>query len=46
MEVLTVIAAALAFAGGEAAKTVVSESVKDAYRKTKEFLSASTPRWI
>jgi len=44
MEVLTVIAAALAFAGGEAAKTVVSESVKDAYRKTKEFLSRKYPR--
>jgi hypothetical protein len=39
MEVLTVIAAALAFAGGEAAKTVVGESVKDAYRAVKEFLS-------
>jgi hypothetical protein len=39
MEVLTVIAAALAFAGGEAAKTVVAESVKDAYRSVKEFLS-------
>jgi hypothetical protein len=39
MEVLTVIVAALAFAGGEAAKTVVAESVKDAYRSVKEFLS-------
>jgi hypothetical protein len=34
MEVLTVIVAALAFAGGEAAKTVVAEGVKDAYRKS------------
>ena len=39
MEVLTVIVAALAFAGGEAAKTVVAEGVKDAYRSVKEFLS-------
>jgi hypothetical protein len=39
MELLTVIAAALAFAGGEAAKTVVAEGVKDAYRSVKEFLS-------
>jgi hypothetical protein len=39
MEVLTAIAAALAFAGGEAAKTVVAEGVKDAYRSVKEFLS-------
>jgi hypothetical protein len=44
MEVLTVIAAALAFAGGEAAKTVVSESVKDAYRTAKEFLSRKYPQ--
>jgi hypothetical protein len=44
MEVLTVIAAALAFAGGEAAKTAVSESVKDAYCKTKEFLSRKYPQ--
>ena len=29
MEVLTVISAALAFAGGEAAKTVIGEGVKD-----------------
>jgi hypothetical protein len=44
MEVLTVIAAALAFAGGEAAKTVVAESVKDAYRSVKEFLSRKYPQ--
>ena len=44
MEVLTAIAAALAFAGGEAAKAVVSEGVKDAYRKTKEFLSRKYPQ--
>jgi hypothetical protein len=44
MEVLTVIAAALAFAGGEAAKTVVAESVKDAYRRVKEFLSGKYPQ--
>jgi hypothetical protein len=39
MDLLTVIATALAFAGREAAKTVVSEPVKDAYRSVKEFLS-------
>jgi hypothetical protein len=44
MEVLTVIAAALAFAGGEAAKTVVAEGVKDAYRSVKEFLSRKYPQ--
>jgi hypothetical protein len=44
MEVLTVIAAALAFAGGEAAKTVVAESVKDAYRAVKGFLSGRYPK--
>jgi hypothetical protein len=44
MEVLTVIATALAFAGGEAAKTVVSEVVKDAYRAAKEFLSGKYPQ--
>ena len=44
MEVLTVIAAALAFAGGEAAKTVVAEGVKDAYRAVKEFLSRKYPQ--
>jgi hypothetical protein len=43
MEVLTVITAALAFAGGEAAKTVVAESVADAYRAMKEFLSRKYP---
>jgi hypothetical protein len=32
MEVLTVIVAALAFAGGEAAKTVIADGIKDAYR--------------
>src|SRR6266852_3583154 len=44
MEVLTVIVAALAFAGGEAAKTVVAEGVKDAYRSVKEFLSRKYPQ--
>jgi hypothetical protein len=44
MEVLTVIAAALAFAGGEAAKTVVSESVKGAYHAVKEFLFRKYPQ--
>jgi hypothetical protein len=44
MEVLTVIAAALAFAGGEAAKTVVGEAVKDAYRAVKKFLSGEYPQ--
>jgi hypothetical protein len=44
MEVLTVIAAALAFAGGEAAKTVVAESVKDAYRAVKDLLSRKYPQ--
>jgi hypothetical protein len=44
MEVLTVIAAALAWAGGEAAKTVVAESVKDAYRAVRDFLSRKYPR--
>jgi len=44
MEVLTVIAAALAFAGGEAAKTVVAEGVKDAYRAVKGFLSGKYPQ--
>jgi hypothetical protein len=44
MEVLTAIAAALAFAGGEAAKTVVGESVKDAYRAVKEFLTGKYPK--
>jgi hypothetical protein len=44
MEVLTVIAAALAFAGGEAAKTVVAEGVKDAYRAVKDFLSRKYPQ--
>jgi hypothetical protein len=43
MEVLTVVAAALSFAGGEAAKTVVAESVKDAYHAVKEFLSRKYP---
>jgi hypothetical protein len=32
MEVLSVIAAALAFAGGEAAKAAIGEGVKDACR--------------
>jgi hypothetical protein len=44
MEVLTVIATALAFAGGEAAKTVVSEGVKDAYRAVKDFLARKYPQ--
>jgi hypothetical protein len=44
MEVLTVIAAALAWAGGEAAKTIVAEGVKDAYRSVKEFLSRKYPQ--
>jgi len=44
MEVLTAIAAALALAGGEAAKTVVAEGVKDAYRAVKEFLSGKYPQ--
>jgi hypothetical protein len=44
VEVLTVIAAALAFAGGEAANTVVGEGVKDAYRTVKEFLSGKYPQ--
>ena len=44
MEVLTVIAAALAFAGGEAAKTVVGEGVKDAYRAVKDFLARKYPQ--
>jgi hypothetical protein len=44
MEVLTVIAAALAFAGGEAAKTIVAEGVKDAYRAVKDFLSRKYPQ--
>ncbi len=44
MEVLTVIVAALAFAGAEAAKTVVAEGVKDAYRAVKEFLSHKYPQ--
>jgi hypothetical protein len=44
MEVLAVIVAALAFAGGEAAKTVVAEGVKDAYRSVKEFLSRKYPQ--
>ena len=44
MEVLTVIVAAPAFAGGEAAKTVVAEGVKDAYRSVKEFLSRKYPQ--
>jgi hypothetical protein len=39
MEMLTVIAAALAFAAGEAVKTVVAEGVKDAYRAVKVFLA-------
>ena len=38
------IAAALAFAGGEAAKTVVAEGVKDAYRAVKGFLSGKYPQ--
>jgi hypothetical protein len=46
MEVLTVIAAALALAGGEAAKTVVAEGVKDAYRAVKGFSPASIRRSI
>ena len=41
---LAVIMAALAFAGSEAAKTVVSEPVKDAYRSVKEFLSRKYPQ--
>ena len=44
MEVLTVITAALAFAGGEVAKTIVAEGVKDAYRSVKEFLSRKYPQ--
>jgi hypothetical protein len=44
MEVLTVIVSALAFAGGEAAKTVVAEGVKDAYRSVKDFLSRKYPQ--
>ena len=35
MELLTVIAAALAFAGGEAAKTVVAEGVKDTLQRPR-----------
>jgi hypothetical protein len=44
MEVLTVIATALAFAGGEAAKAAIGEGVKDAYRAVKEFLSHKYPQ--
>ena len=44
MDLLAVIVTALAFAGGEAAKTVVSEPVKDAYRSAKEFLSRKYPQ--
>ena len=44
MEVRTVITAALAFAGGEVAKTIVAEGVKDAYRSVKEFLSRKYPQ--
>jgi hypothetical protein len=44
MEVLTVIAAAVAFAGGEAAKTVVAESVKEAYHAVKDFLAGKYPQ--
>jgi hypothetical protein len=44
MDLLPVIVTALAFAGGEAAKTVVSEPVKDAYRSIKEFLSRKYPQ--
>ena len=44
MEVLTVIAAGLAFAGGEAAKAAIGESVKDAYRAVKDFLFRKYPQ--
>jgi hypothetical protein len=44
MEVLTVIAAALAFAGGEAAKAAIGEGVKDAYRAVKDFLTRKYPQ--
>jgi hypothetical protein len=44
MEVLTVITAALAFAGAEAAKATIGEGVKDAYRAVKDFLARKYPR--
>jgi hypothetical protein len=44
MEVLTVIAAALAFAGGEAAKAAIGEGIKDAYSAVKDFLSRKYPQ--
>lgn len=44
MDLLAVIVTALAFVGSEAAKTIVSEPVKDAYRSVKEFLSGKYPQ--
>jgi hypothetical protein len=44
MEVLTVIAAAVAFAGGEAAKAAIGEAVNDAYRALKNFLARRYPQ--
>jgi len=44
MEVLTVIAAALAFAGGEAAKAAIGEGVKEAYHAVKDFLFRKYPQ--
>jgi hypothetical protein len=44
MEALRVIASALAFAGSEAAKTVVAESVKGAYSAVKDFLARKYPQ--
>jgi hypothetical protein len=46
MEVLTVIATALAFAGGEAAKTVVSGVVKELTVRPKNSSPASILRSI
>ncbi|MGH6869296.1 MAG: hypothetical protein ACREDA_10615, partial [Methylocella sp.] len=43
MEVLTIVAAALAFAGGEAAKAAIGEGVKDVYRAVKDFLARKYP---
>jgi hypothetical protein len=44
VEVLTVIAAALAFAGGEAAKAAIGEGVKEAYHAVKDFLFRKYPQ--
>jgi hypothetical protein len=44
MELLTVIVAALAFAGGAAAKAAIGEGVKDAYRAVKDFLARKYPQ--